>query len=133
MFMVSLCLLAVNGRPVPPIKPETLRLWRAICLVESGGDAYAVNRAEGAVGIAQIRRGYVDDCNRIVGESRWSYSDRYCPAKSLEMFLTYSGYYAPAASLETLARTHNGGPQGARKASTLRYWQRVKAQLLRIP
>ena len=30
---------------------------------------------------------------------------------------------------ETVARTHNGGPRGAEKESTLRYWGRVKEWL----
>jgi len=34
---------------------------------------------------------------------------------------------------ETLARIHNGGPKGHRKAATLPYWRTIRERLPRIP
>jgi len=31
---------------------------------------------------------------------------------------------------QTMARVFNGGPQGARKAATVKYWNRVRALLV---
>lgn len=64
--------------------------------VESGGDAYAVGDDGRAIGVLQMHKCAVDEANRIeviaarktnriVGEKRWTYSDRYDPAKSREM------------------------------------------------
>ena len=53
--------------------------------VESGGDARAVGDCGRAVGILQQHRVSVAEANRIVGERRWTYADRYDPVKSREM------------------------------------------------
>jgi hypothetical protein len=145
MFILSVCFTLVNlvnpvnhvipsvaEGPVPSPDPRLEALWRAICQVESGGNAFGVNRREDAIGIAQIRRMYVDDCNRIVGYKRWSYTDRYCPQKSREMFDCYVRYYAPKGTLQDWARIHNGGPNGARKSATLGYWQKIRRELARL-
>lgn len=34
-----------------------------------------------------------------------------------------------AGDAEVIARVHNGGPEGMRKAATLRYWQKVRSRL----
>lgn len=53
--------------------------------VESGGDARAVGDDGRAIGIVQMHRTSVREANRIFGERRWTYADRYDPAKSVEM------------------------------------------------
>lgn len=106
-----------------------LRTARAVMWVESRGDLEAVGDGGAAVGVFQIHRIMVDDCNRIVGRQRWTYEDRRDPVKSLEMFCTYCRHYWPAGGPEQWARGWNGGPQGPRKASTLAYWHKVRAVL----
>jgi hypothetical protein len=127
MLILVVSLLAVNPtHPSSTIDNQLAHLWRAICLVESGGDPHAVNRIENAVGIVQIRPCVVADCNRIVGKARWSLADRTDPIASYEMFRTYLRFYAPAGSVERWARIWNGGPSGDKKASTLGYWGKVQ-------
>ena len=53
--------------------------------VESGGDARAVGDCGRAVGILQQHKISVAEANKIIGERRWTYADRYDPAKSREM------------------------------------------------
>lgn len=51
--------------------------------VESGGNDKAVGDGGRAVGVLQAHRCAVDEANRIVGERRWRYSDRYDRQKSI--------------------------------------------------
>ena len=120
-LLIPLCICNLNL--------DLLRTWKAVCWVESRGDPRAVNLAESAVGIAQIRRIMVDDCNRIAGRCKWTYNDRLAPAKSLEMFRTYSLHYWPTGGPEQWARGWNGGPRGPEKAATAVYWSKVQAHL----
>jgi len=108
---------------------QLLRTWHAVCWVESNGDPRAVGDGGAALGIAQIHRIMVDDCNRIVRGQQWSYTDRLSPVKSFEMFQVYELHYFPHGSPEEWARAWNGGPTGPEKSCTLAYWQRVQARI----
>ena len=120
-LLIPLCLCNLNSDP--------LRTWKAVTWVESRGDPRAINRAENAVGIAQIRPIMVEECNRIAGYPRWTCNDRLDPAKSLEMFQTYCLHYWPRGTPEQWARGWNGGPRGPQKKATLPYWAKVRAAL----
>ena len=101
----------------------------AIAQVESEGDPNAVNVFEDAVGLYQIRPIYVKDCNRILGRPEFKLSDRYDPKRSRLMVVMYITHYGKGKSLEDMARIHNGGPRGHKKAATEAYWKKVKAVL----
>jgi hypothetical protein len=101
------------------------RLLPAIEHVESSGRADAVGDGGKAVGILQIHPIMVADCNRIVGEERWTLDDRKCPDESRAMFRTYSDHYSAGKSDEHVARAWNGGPKGPQKTATEAYWKRV--------
>ena len=111
----------------------------AIILIESGGDNSAFNESENAAGCLQIRPVCIDDINRIVGEEKYCLADRYCRAKSVEMFEIYTSHYynhfkkqilkANISEFEAKARIWNGGPRGWQKESTKKYWAKVKKQL----
>jgi hypothetical protein len=109
------------------------RVWKSICLVESENDPLAFNKVEDAVGIAQIRPCCLQDCNTIVGEPRWCFSDRFDPEESKAMFEAYTTYYCKKHDVDTTpenrARIWNGGPHGFRKGSTLDYWGRVQRRM----
>lgn len=95
--------------------------WESILLVESHAGKTSTN-------IAQIRPVVVEDLNRILGEERFSYSDRKCVEKSREMFDLYTIHYAGVdASFEEKARVWNGGPRGDKKPATKKYWKKVEA------
>ncbi len=105
------------------------RLLPAIEHVESSGRADAVGDGGKAVGILQIHPVMVEDCNRIVGEDRWTLEDRLCPDESRAMFRVYSNHYSKNASDEVVARRWNGGPRGDRRKATAPYWAKVRKQM----
>lgn len=112
-------------------------LFQAISEVESHGNPKAVNAAEDAVGLVQIRKICVDDVNRILRHKKYTYADRYDPARSREMFDVYLNYYrentlrrhGKPESYENLARLWNGGPGNWQTPDAGRYWQRVKREM----
>jgi hypothetical protein len=101
-------------------------LLPAIEHVESSGRADAVGDGGKAVGILQIHPIMVADCNRIVGEDRWTLDDRKDAVKSRAMFRTYSDHYSAGKNDEHVARAWNGGPKGPQKTATEAYWKRVQ-------
>ena len=105
------------------------RLLPAIEHVESSGRADAVGDGGKAVGILQIHPVMVADCNRIVGEDRWTLDDRKDAVKSRAMFRTYSDHYSKDASDEVIARRWNSGPRGDRKKATEGYWNKVRKHM----
>lgn len=102
---------------------------RAIMFAESGGDPYAVGDSGRALGPYQIHRAYWQDGTRFLGVS-WAYDDARDPVKAMAVVRAYTQRYAEAYGLpwtpEIIARIHNGGPRGYRKASTLKYWRKVR-------
>ena len=117
-------LSSVNSREL-----QLLHTWHAVCWVESRGDPRAVGDGGAALGIGQIHRIMVDDCNRILGRRRWSYADRLCPVKSFAMFRVYCQHYYPSGGPEQWSRAWNGGPDGPGQDCTLGYWRKVRAEL----
>lgn len=105
------------------------RLIEAIIQVESKGDPNAVGDGGKAVGILQIHKVMVDDCNRIAGFKKFTYEDRKDPAKSREMFRVYTDHYTPSWDAELVAKRWNGGPKGETKPATKEYWAKVKVKL----
>lgn len=121
MIRTSLLLALTSALHAAP--PDSF--WRALHQVETSGRTGAILGDGGkALGPLQIHRGYHAD-SRVPGDySRCAdlgYSRRVAEA--------YLRRYAPkawaAGDVETLARIHNGGPAGARKASTVAYGQKV--------
>lgn len=102
-------------------------LFTALAQVESNNGRTSKN-------IYQITRQYVDDVNRISDNEAFLYEDRNDRAKSERMMEIYWLYYARryldqtgrTPTWETLARIHNGGPDGWKKYGTKKYWRRVK-------
>src|SRR5688572_13251787 len=100
--------------PAVPATEGTRARWTleeildAVRVVETGGEKHGGRRSTGdggsAIGPYQIHRAY------------WR---RYCP-KALE-----------ALDAETLARIHNGGPEGNRETSTVAFWRKVERELVR--
>ena len=103
-------------------------LLLALATVESNCDMNAVSPNGKEVGILQITEIMVDDCNRIVGERRWEYSDRFDIVESYEMAARYWDHYG-FTEPEEMARSWNGGPDGDWQDCTLTYWGRVRAEL----
>jgi hypothetical protein len=122
---MTIAVLAATGPPSP-----AKEIWPAICYVESRGNPTAWNAAESAAGIAQIRPVVVADCNRILGQTRFTLASRWDPREARAMFDLYTGHYSRGYAgdrAEIAARIWNGGPRGPRKPSTARYWAAVQA------
>ena len=106
-------------------------LLDAIEFVESGGEEYpevCIGDGGDAVGAYQIHKIYVDDANRIVGWDKFLYADRWDRDNSREMTSIVIQHYGKG-DFETMARIHNGGPNGWKKESTKKYWNKVKIRL----
>ncbi len=101
------------------------KLWAAICKVESGGRADAIGDSGNAVGIAQIHKGVVDDCNRVLRRKEFRYSDRLIPKKSHKMWVIYLTHYVPRGTYRQMSECWNAGPKG----HSPKYWGKVRKAL----
>jgi len=85
----------------------------AIIQVESRGNAKAVDRSGTCVGILQIKKCLVDETNNILrrnkDERRYTYSDRYNPQKSKEMFIILQNHFNKEQNIEKAIRSWNAG------------------------
>lgn len=106
----------------------------ALVQVESHGNIRAVGDGGRSLGQLQISKEVVADVNRLTG-STYRHTDAFNPAKANAICKAYLEHYATVGRLgreptyQDLARIWNGGPDGHRKASTLRYWWKVSSQL----
>ena len=100
---------------------------------ESGGNDFAIGDNGLSRGPFQIKEVYWQDgCE--YGKVRWDYFTYvWNREKSSQVVRWYWMRYCPSAvynlDFETLARTHNGGPKGVEKKTTLAHWLRVKAKM----
>lgn len=106
-----------------PIQIDTL--LNAVMAVESNFDTMAYNAKENAVGVLQIRPIMVREVNRLLGEDKYTLKDRWNKAKSIEMFNVIRSHTKNPTD-EMIARNWNGGWNGHKKQSTLKYWNKVK-------
>ena len=104
-------------------------LLDSIALVESDNQSAAVGDGGAAVGMYQLHPLYVKDVNRILGKERFTLKDRLSPVKSRLMVTIYLRHYGRGHTLLEMARIHNGGPQGFRRAATLKYAEKIQEQL----
>ena len=100
----------------------------AIIHVESRGDSMAYNAGEDAVGVLQIRPIMMREVNRLLKKNKYTLDDRWSKSKSIEMFNVIKDHTTNPTN-ERLARNWNGGWNGYKKKSTLKYWNKVKTQL----
>lgn len=108
--------------------PKQDKLIDAIIYVESRGNTLAHNISEDAVGCLQIRPIMLREVNRLLGFQKYKLNDRWNKTKSIEMFNVIKNHTIDPSN-EKLARNWNGGWNGYKKPSTLKYWHKVKAQL----
>ena len=104
----------------------------ALMYVESSNNDSAYNASEDAVGCLQIRKTMVNDVNRILRKRkspvRFTYEDRWCRYKSINMFKVYCKHYN-LTTAEEIARCWNGGPRGMNNPITANYWKKVQKNL----
>jgi hypothetical protein len=117
-------LLALPAYSAPPES-----FWRALHHVETSGRLGPIKGDNGAaLGPLQIHRVYFQDSG-----VKGSYSQVADFAFARRVATAYLKRYAPKAwergDVVTLARVHNGGPSGHRKAATLAYARKVLAAM----
>jgi hypothetical protein len=146
ILVVLVCLIMSSAytaddysKPIP-IKKKTN--WEhfidAVIEVESGGDDSAYNKRERAVGCLQIRPIALREVNRLLEgygvDGKYTLDDRYDRGRSIEMFSIMAEEVDCCENLsedeffEIVARRWNGGYRGARKKSTIKYWEKVKVK-----
>jgi hypothetical protein len=122
-------------------RAQQRRVLDAILQVESSGRDDVPDGDGGlAIGPYQIHEIYWRDAvaaaPRLGPEHGHSYQDCRGRAYAEQVVRAYMRRWIPDAwrrgEAETIARTHNGGPLGARKESTRRYWERVRRRLAAI-
>jgi len=132
--------LPVQGEPTRPADrpaqasaPWTLdELLDALRKVESGGLKDGGRKATGdggkAIGPFQIHKPYWED-SKVPGK----HDDCRDPEYARKVVQAYWKRYAPkaleAVDVESLARVHNGGPDGAKQECTLVFWRKVEREL----
>ena len=122
-----------------PVKTKHRKLLDAICQVESNCNPDAVGDNGNAIGAYQIWYDYWYDAVTWSDNDDLELSDGYksCYDKdySEKVVLTYWKRYTTSKRLgrtptnEDRARQHNGGPNGHKKESTIKYWTKVKKSL----
>jgi hypothetical protein len=68
------------------------------------------------------------EVNRLLGYNKYKLADRWNKQKSIQMFNVIKEHTTNPTD-EKLARNWNGGWNGYKKQSTLKYWHKVKQQL----
>lgn len=108
-------------------------LLAVLIMVESSGCTYAVGDDGKSVGTLQIGTMVVDDVNRVY-KTNYTYDDRYKENVSKDICRKYLSWYGRAERIgaekhntyEAYARIWNGGPNGWKKASTQKYWDKFQ-------
>jgi hypothetical protein len=106
----------------------------AIRMVESGNRPYPPDGDGGrAIGPYQIHRRYWQDAldadPSLGGSYEQCREEPYARAVVDAYMRRWANEAWRTGHAETIARIHNGGPNGHRKETTLRYWGRVEARL----
>ena len=105
----------------------------ALAKVESNHDDSAVGDNGKAIGRYQIWQVYWSDAIEYVPAIKGQYNDVKSKDYAERIIVAYLIRYARAAvkakDWETLARIHNGGPKGATKRATLKYWKKIEKAL----
>jgi len=109
-------------------------LLRAISKVESNNKELAVGDSGKAYGAFQLHKIYIDDVNRFSAK-KYRRTDAFNKKLAEEIVVKYLQHYGKryeritgqSASREVLARIHNGGPDGWKKSSTIKYWKKIKS------
>jgi len=100
----------------------------SIIETESNWDSKAINYKESAFGILQIRKLVIKDVNWYYGTS-YRHADAFDINKAIEIFWLYQKMWNKQLTPENIARTWNGGYNGSREKSTIKYWKKVKIKL----
>lgn len=145
LLFCSMCLNAQNQNDTVKDNRNTLitmtddniqydQLIKALISIESKGNPNAISRDGSCVGILQIKKIVVKDCNEYLKmkgiKKKYSYNDRFNADKSIEMFYLvqerYKNYkrYRSKSQIEHAIRLWNGGCNYSLK-KTQNYFKKV--------
>ena len=132
--IISILLLSAVVVYAEPLNHSSL--LHALYMVESGGRKNPPDGDNGrAIGPYQIWHSYWLDATSFDRSIGGTYQDCRKKAYAEKVVKAYLKKYATRKRLghkptdEDRARIHNGGPNGFRKASTLKYWKKVRVYL----
>ena len=113
-------------------------LIAVLIMVESSGNDLAIGDNGNSVGCLQIQKGVIEDVNKIYTVT-FTQEDGTNRSSSKEICQYYLNYWVKKAYISTefprdktinvneiAARICNGGPNGFKKNSTIKYWNKVK-------
>ncbi len=107
------------------------KLFRAIRQVETGSEVHphnAIGDGGKSLGPYQISQKYLTD-SEVGGDWRRCRDRQYSEAVMIAYWKRHCPDALRTLDYQTLARIHNGGPNGPRKTATLSYWRLVQAAL----
>ena len=125
-------------------KAEDSVFVKALIQVESGGNLDAIGDGGKAQGCLQIRQCVIDDVNKFYPkyyrEQLYVLDDAFAKDKAIEICWLYLKHWGEVyqkktgkkPTIEVYARIWNGGPNGWKKKSTLKYWEKVKKVMEKI-
>ena len=131
MWSIFAIVVCGNVGQTSVLDPNFTTFLNALRMTETGGEDQpenAVGDGGMSLGPYQISRAYLSDSG-VKGD--W----RRCRDRTFSevVMVAYWKRHCPEAlrtrDYETLARVHNGGPNGNRKASTLSYWRIVQGMM----
>ena len=111
--------------------PSLRKLLDAIRKVESNGDCSKIGKV-GELGCYQIRECYWQDALEHDSSIGGEYEDVIDREYAEKVIYAFWNRYATEKRLgrpvtdEDRARIHNGGPNGYKKTSTIKYWDKIK-------
>ena len=146
LLIAMLTIVAIAKGGSITLNKDTIYTWQefvsAVIMVESSNNPKAYNKRENAVGILQIRPIMVREVNRVLkmnkSNDRYTLIDRWSKEKSIDMFeimaenvkccegMTRLEFY------ERVARKWNGGYRGMEKTATIKYWNKIKKELIKF-
>lgn len=116
------------------IDPELQLALDASYRIESDSGKWLVGDSGKSIGPLHIQKQAIDDVNRILNYTAFSYDDRMSWEKSCQIFRIYLKHYGQKYSkeigkkptVEVYIRIWNGGPNGWKSNKTKSHW--LKAQ-----
>ncbi len=130
IILIVLFLWSMASTITAQTLPKTIdQLLDAMRKVESDGDDNKAGDGGKAIGPLQIHRDYWVDAQLPDGKYEDCYKYDYAKRVVMAYWQRHASFALRHSDLKTLARVHNGGPDGARKDSTLEYWHKVEVVL----
>ena len=128
------CLAMVSTLEGSGSDSSPCKLLGAICKIESNGDCSKIGKV-GELGCYQIRECFWIDALEYDSSIGGEYEDVIDREYAEKVIYAYWDRYATEKRLgrpvtdEDRARMHNGGPNGYKKTSTIKYWNKIQDEL----